>query len=614
MSIKRKVFGTLLIMIVTLLLFSYGIMYILFEQVMTRKIKDYQNTVVRLNQNLIGSFIDSLNQITLLLSGDEALGTYLSANISDTLTGLQIGFGIKKQFSNYLSQPSDRGMLTYKSTLFLNDSLPIASSFAPASLTFNSVQSYSVCSNQEVKNSDWYQKTLHSDDLTHIFINQESNELCYSKKIQNTYYTGPYKSDGLGVVVIRVPIDKLKDILPFTPITPGSFFVLLQEDGQILYQSNDALPAGIKEAIQNPPSPAVDEASSSLLLSLSGKQYLSYQRSFQHELTLIFLTPTSDIRNQALSTANVYVNFALFFLLLATILAYVISCRLTRPIIRFSESIEKIDDTRTFDLSQLKVSDYHEIKVLFKSFCQLIAHTNQLFQDVKEREEQRAAYELQALQAQINPHFIYNAMDTVGWLALEEGNDEIANVVSSISNLMRYSINQPDKMVSLSQELGNIREFISIFQLRFDNKIKLDIETPLSPEEILIPKFIVQPLVENSILHGDDDPSTSIAIRIVVKQERSHTTIEIKDSGKGCDPELLNRYLAYEPVPLTVTNGFGIRNVNERIKLKFQGDCGLSYYNDDHGCLTARIDLDFSAGSACDLSRGDKKGTEHSLS
>lgn len=594
MSIKRKVFETLLILILTFLVFSYAIMYMLFEQVMTRKIKDYQNTVVLLNQNLIGSFIDSFNQTTLLLSGDEAMGKYMSEDISDTLTGLQIRVGIQKQFSNYLTLPSDRGKLTYKSTFFLNDGLPIASSFIASDLSYNAMQSSNVYSNKKVKNLDWYQKTIHSDDLTYIFIDSKTKEFCYSKKIQNTYYTGAYKPEGLGVVVIQVPLARLRDSLPFTPITPNSLFILMQKENKMLYQSSDCLPPGLTEALMKVPSPKEDAPASSHTITLKGKQYLSYQRTFQHDLTLVFLTPTSDIRNQATSTANVYVSFALFFLILAAVLAYAISCRLTRPIIRFSESIEKIDDTRTFDLRKLEVSDYHEIKTLCKSFGQLISHTNALIKDIQVREEQRAAYEFSALQAQINPHFIYNAMDTVGWLALADGKDEIANVVSSISNLMRYSINQPDTMVPLAKELDNIREFISIYQLRFDNKIKLDIEIPLIPEQIFIPKFIVQPLVENAILHGDDDPSVSIFICIQARQEPSHTIIEIKDSGRGCDPELLNRYLAYEPVPLKVTNGFGIRNVNERIRLKFKGGSGLSYHYDEDHRLTARIDLDFS--------------------
>ena len=195
------------------------------------------------------------------------------------------------------------------------------------------------------------------------------------------------------------------------------------------------------------------------------------------------------------------------------------------------------------------------------------------------------------MQAQINPHFMLNAMNAVNYMALEREQDDIAATVDSIANLMRYSITEPDSLVTVSTELDNIREYISVYVLRFRQEIRLELLPGLPADQVVIPKFTLQPLVENSMRHGITRQDAGITIFLRAYEEGGELRVEVTDTGTGADAEKLNAYLDYQEVDLQVTHGFGIRNVNERLKLRYPGCGGLRYLNYEGKKLLARITL-----------------------
>ena len=168
--------------------------------------------------------------------------------------------------------------------------------------------------------------------------------------------------------------------------------------------------------------------------------------------------------------------------------------------------------------------------------------------------------------------------------------DDIANIVSSIVEMMRYSITNADSMVPISKEIENIQEFLSVYKLRYNKNFLL--ETQLGEKDILIPKFTLQPLVENSVRHAQPFPGESLCIRIYAYYTKESAIIEVHDNGLGCEADKLNRHINYEETDLRVSNGFGIRNVNERIGLRFRGKSSLNYRNETDGTLTAVIMLE----------------------
>ena len=250
--------------------------------------------------------------------------------------------------------------------------------------------------------------------------------------------------------------------------------------------------------------------------------------------------------------------------------------KITEPIISLADLIGTIDDTRTFQTQRFSVYRDAELQVLCHSFTELLQRENALMDQIIEENKAKRTAMLHALQAQINPHFLYNALDMVSWLALSKGEDSIADIVSSISNLMHYSISRPDATASLSREIENIREFIRIYQMERPCDIQL-IQDFLPNRRIRspIPKFTLQPLVENSILHNTESENLTILIRIAKLSDSIE--ISVTDDGAGANPDQLNAFLHYEDTSLTVSSGFWNRNVNERLQLHFGNNSHLSY-------------------------------------
>ena len=195
----------------------------------------------------------------------------------------------------------------------------------------------------------------------------------------------------------------------------------------------------------------------------------------------------------------------------------------------------------------------------------------------------RQQAELDALQSQINPHFLYNTLDSIRGQALAEGAEDIANMTEALSTFFRYSISNRSNVVTLEEELENIRSYFMIQQFRFNNRFRL--EMPEFPKDLLescrLPKLTLQPILENTILHGMEGKIGQGVITLRVERTGNRTLITVSDDGAGMREETLLRLQAKlrdeEPVPLERKQGSGIAlpNVNRRIKLLFGPEYGV---------------------------------------
>ena len=585
MGIRKKIFLITAASMLAVLLLSYAAIYFYFYHSIFQETMINQRTNVELNRRMADNFLESIYQTAVQLVSDKALGEYLSEDGEDPMDSIRARLAIQDQFAHYATHQVVNSTYYYRNTLFLSDLLPIADSFEAYTLNDNPyVASNSVFSNSRVKEEDWYQETVKNN--IYVFLNEATDEICIARKITNTYYIGPYDSNGTAVMVVSVASSQIENVLSSSLVTPGSGYAVLNEDGEILYRSSPQIPSSVYDSAWNTFCLNGEEEFS---LKADGAVYLANYRQAQYGIQLLFLTPNSDI------LANVRPLLATYSLIFAGIalvilaVIYLVAEQLSRPLIRFSTAVAEIRDTRTCDLSSLHVSNEKELMILEKSFCKLIKNVNGLIEDIRIQDEKEKRSQLRALQAQINPHFIFNAMDMVNWLSLSRGCDDIAEIVSSIASLMRYSITDADSMVPVTLELENIREFISIYQLRHNNRPIL--QADLQSETLLIPKFTLQPLVENAVRHAVPPQGEDLRIDVKAWLEGELSIIEVHDNGTECSADELNRHLNYEKTDLQISSGFGIRNVNERIGLRFGAGSNLSYRNEADGSLTARITL-----------------------
>lgn len=247
--------------------------------------------------------------------------------------------------------------------------------------------------------------------------------------------------------------------------------------------------------------------------------------------------------------------------------------------------IKKLHDVTTTitknDLRALMTSDnVDEITELGMSFNIMIGKIKELLDSkIKEQENLKKA-ELRALQAQINPHFLYNTLDTIIWMAESKKTDQVVKIVSALSNFFRISLSKGMDWITIGEEVERIRNYLTIQQMRYRDILDFRIEVDEAVSENTILKLILQPLVENALYHGIKNKRQGGTI--VVRAQRKGTDevlLEVEDDGIGFTPEKLARLRAEledESGDIKLESGFGIGNVNKRIRLYYGKPYGLS--------------------------------------
>lgn len=200
--------------------------------------------------------------------------------------------------------------------------------------------------------------------------------------------------------------------------------------------------------------------------------------------------------------------------------------------------------------------------------------------------------ELTALQSQINPHFLYNTLESVRGQALLDGNEEIARMMEALSSFFRYSISRKGTLVTLRDELANIQNYMLIQRYRFNNRFSMEIYIDEEDEDAYdfkIPKLIIQPVVENAVFHGLEERLEGGTVSIEVIVTDKHMMITVSDNGKGMDDETLARLnkrihsqedkLVEEDEREQTNTGIGLPNIHKRLQLLFGEEYGLSVYS-----------------------------------
>lgn len=265
-----------------------------------------------------------------------------------------------------------------------------------------------------------------------------------------------------------------------------------------------------------------------------------------------------------------------FIVLITTIgvsfVIMIISYTMTRPINRLSDAMHSVMNGN-FEL-QLPNKRRDEIGELINSFNFMINKINTLIKEVyQERIAQRNA-EMEALQTQINPHFLYNTLDSINWMLINKGENEISEIIISLGNLMRYSISKKGSLVPLEQEFKYILSYFRIQKNRLEERLNYEIELQEQIKGFMVPKLILQPLVENAITHGIEPKNKGGTVKIKACEDEGFVRITVLDDGIGMDEEALNRLMLARENDDSYTN-IGVRNVDRRIRLHYGDKYGL---------------------------------------
>lgn len=295
--------------------------------------------------------------------------------------------------------------------------------------------------------------------------------------------------------------------------------------------------------------------------------------------TLAVLTPLRETTEGVSILRTALLVSGMIGVVLFLIMSFFLSTMITRPLIRLMRAMRSAEPGAM--RPNLMVSSTMEINELNNVYNQMVYRQNELTRVVHEKEVMQSRAELKALQSQINPHFLFNTLEAFYWSLEEKGDEEMARMVVAMSRLFRYIISssQQDEWVTMADELEHAERYLQIMQMRLGERMQWQIQLSDAVREVHIPKLLIQPLVENAILHGVESklgPGT-ISVHVDASTEKNLVRIEVRDDGPGMDESRLQSVIHALHGGPAVSNkgtGVGLINVHWRLKLYFGSQLG----------------------------------------
>lgn len=284
-------------------------------------------------------------------------------------------------------------------------------------------------------------------------------------------------------------------------------------------------------------------------------------------------------------------QFVFWFLLVVcaavVVLAVVVSAKISQPLRRLEKSVKSVGQG---DFSTpIHVSGAYEVVQLSKRFNFMLHRIRQLMDQIIHEQEAKRKSELDVLQSQINPHFLYNTLNSVIRLAERGKKEEIIATITSLSKFFRISLSKGKNIITVEEELEHVRHYLIIQKIRFKNKFDFSIECEEEALSCLTLKLILQPIAENAIVHGIEKMQDEGVIRIAAFVKDERLTIRVSDNGLGMTRKVMDQILTGGV--RSGGSGVGVKNVNERIRLYYGKSYGLSFESELEEGTTVTITL-----------------------
>ncbi|MYL45161.1 HAMP domain-containing protein [Virgibacillus halodenitrificans] len=295
---------------------------------------------------------------------------------------------------------------------------------------------------------------------------------------------------------------------------------------------------------------------------------LTYHTDEETSFKAISIIPMDVIQEKNFSIRNLTLNFALIGIIFSAWLAYFLSKTITKPLYKLIHLMKEVEKGNLEVRFDSKYKD--DIGVFGQRFNHMLEELKILIQDNYEKQVRMKDSELKALRAQINPHFLYNTLETINWLARLEGVNDISKLVLSLSEIMKYSVKKGKDFVTIEQDVEQLKNYLTIQEFRYRDKFKVYMDVDASILKEQIPALLLQPLVENAIVHGMENKETMGIIRIIIKGNPSNIKIVVQDDGIGMNEDTLELVNSKIPDGLTLDKlGIGIENVRKRLYLSY---------------------------------------------
>jgi len=554
------IFWCSLLIVITLIIFSVTSLSYTKNTVMENSI-DYTTRLVSQINRDIDSYIDYMENISSLVINGGEVTEYLFA-ADDGTQKEQLYNRIITQFNTVVETREDIsniGVVTREGQYIING--------GEDRLNENIL----------LEDVDWYIRAMETGNsilttshVQHVIQNNYKWVVTLSQGIVN-----PATGENEAVFFIDLNYKLLKDLCESNSLANNSYVFIVDEAGKIIYHpKQQLLYSGLKtEQIDQVLSSAdgsyfiVDEGEVSMLYTVVISEKTGWR--------VVGVANFSELMKGQKEAQNLYFVTAIMIFLAVIFLSTMMATAITRPVKQLMDSMKEVEQGN-FEKANVDVKSGNEIGSLGKSFNIMAERIRQLIEQNTAVQEQKRRSELRALRSQINPHFLYNTLDSIIWMAEGEKNKEVVLMTAALARLLRQSISNDNERIPIEKEIEYTRNYLTIQQMRYKDKLEyeIDVAPDIQKEEII--NLVLQPLVENALYHGIKYKGSKGKITIRGFREEDRIVIQISDDGNGMDEETLLNIMDKSKAN-EGTGGVGVYNVHTRLQLYYGEDYGLHF-------------------------------------
>ena len=541
----------------------------------------YTQTIIgQLNQN-IDSYISYMDNIASLVAGSGDAYKYLYSESGIDALSLkeynQCRQRLTEQFKTILKGRSDIR------------NIGIVRRENESSSLFNNGMS---TRNQNLKldTQHWYADAvgkydhynLTSSHVQNVISGERPWVITLSRGIRN--YTGEGDSDG--VVFIDLNYSAISELCTQNSVGTKGYVFILDQDGNIVYHPQQQQ---LYNELQTENISLIMNAKTDVVTAGKGDDEKIYALSHSETTgwTIVGCMNMSELLKNSRKARSIYVLVALGLIAVALVISSEIARNITFPIQKLRDSMKRVQKG-DFSAAEIEVYSDNEIGSLTRSFNVMTHKIQDLMAQNIQEQEQKRKIELKALQSQINPHFLYNTLDSIIWMAEGKKNEEVVLMTASLARLLRQSISIENELVTIGQEVEYVRSYLTIQKMRYKDKLEFEINVDPRITHAQIIRLVLQPIVENAIYHGLKYKESKGMLKVHGYELGERIIIDITDDGVGMDEETLKHIYDKHKVNYH-SNGVGVYNVQQCLVLYYGKEYGIIYHSEKGKGTTATV-------------------------
>lgn len=536
----------------------------------------FENTVTY-NRQLTGqvnadidSYISYMENISSMLAENLDVKKYLFGEGEEAD---EAGVQLLSQFSTVLSSREDiynLGILQKNGKALLNEGKSKLNTYV------------------DMEKQEWYRRAVENKDsfylssahVQHMIQGERPWVITLSR-----YIPDPMNNEG-GVLFVDLNYSAIRKLCDDSSVGKKGYIFILDEGGNIVYhpqqqQLYNELQTEYIDEVMNCQSDVLNmgEGDSTRLYTIS--------RSDKTGWTVVSCSYTAELLKKSEEAQKIYMVMAVVLVAIALLISSFMAKSITQPILKLQSSMALIQEG-DFRAGNVEVESRNEIGSLTETFNVMTLRIQELMeQNINEQKAKRKS-EMKALQSQINPHFLYNTLDSIIWMAESGKNEEVVLMTASLARLLRQNISNEEEEISIFEEVEYCRNYLTIQKMRYKDKLEFRIDVAPEITSCQIIKLVLQPLIENAIYHGLKYKESKGLLELIGYAAGEDIIFEIRDNGVGMDEDTLNHIFERHTVNYR-SNGVGVYNVERRIKLTYGQEYGITYKSRPGEGTVARV-------------------------